>query len=74
MYWLRWSVTKWVSYKDFKAKYPDAIVIFVLYEGTLRAVRHYEAKRGLEFKENCNINEAYVWECMSGGGEFEWCH
>ena len=64
-YCLRWSFigTNWLSfYEDFKAKYPDAIVSFMLYEGIVHSVRHYQAKLGLEFEENCNINEAY--DCM----------
>ena len=58
----------YLSYEDFKAKYPDAIVNFMLYEGIVHSVRHYQARLGLEFEENCNINEAYVWKCMSGCG------
>ena len=48
---------------DFKAKYPDAIVNFMLYENTVRSIRHYQAKLGLglEFKEKCNINAAYIF-------------
>ena len=45
----------------FKAKYPDAIVNFILYENTMRSIRHYQAKLGLEFEENCNINAAYIY-------------
>ena len=29
---------------DFKAKYPDAIANFMLYDGIVRSVRHYQAK------------------------------
>ena len=61
----------YLSYEDFKAKYPDAIVNFMLYEGIVRSVTHYQARLGLEFekeknktKKNCNINEACVWKCM----------
>ena len=48
----------YLSYEHFKAKYPDAIVNFMLYESIVRSVRHYQARLGLEFEENCNINEA----------------
>ena len=45
----------------FKAKYPDAIGNFILYElGIVRSVRHCQAKLGLDFEEteeNSNINE-----------------
>ena len=51
----------YLSNEDFKAKYPDAIVNFMLYEGIVCSVR-----LGLKFEENCNINEAYVWKCMPG--------
>ena len=57
-----------LSYGDFKAKYPDIIVISMLYEGIVRSGRHYQAKLGLEFEENSNINEAYGWKGMSGCG------
>ena len=50
----------YLSYEDFKAKYPDAIVNFMLYKGIVRSVTHYQARLGLEFEEKCNINEAYV--------------
>ena len=55
---------------DFIAKYPEAIVNFMLYENTMRSIRHYQAKLGLEFEENCNINAAYIyiWKYMSVGG------
>ena len=46
---------------DFIAKYPEAIVNFMLYENTMRSIRHYQAKLGLEFEENCNINAAYIY-------------
>ena len=36
----------YLSYEDFKA-----IKIVMLYEGIVRSVRHYQAKRGLEFEE-----------------------
>ena len=42
----------YLSYEDFKAKYPDAIVNFMLYEGIVCSVRHYQARLGLEFEEN----------------------
>ena len=29
-----------LSYEDFKSKYPDVIVISMLYEGIFRSVRH----------------------------------
>ena len=51
----------YLSYEHFKAKYPDAIVNFMLYESIVRSVRHYQARLGLEFEENCNINEADFW-------------
>ena len=42
----------YLSEDDFKAKYPDAIVNFILYEpGIVRSVRHCQAKLGLEFEE-----------------------
>ena len=55
-----------LSDEHFKAKYPDAIVNFILYElGIVRSVRHCQAKLGLEFEEtegekNSNINERMV--------------
>ena len=60
----------YLSYEDFKAKYPDAISNFMLYECVVRSVRHYQDKLGLEFEEteeNCIINEAFVQKCISGG-------
>ena len=35
---------EYLSYEDFKAKYPDAIANFMLYDGIVRSVRHYQAK------------------------------
>ena len=57
---------RYFSYEDFKAKYPDAIVNLMLYEGTVPSVTHYQAELGLELEENCNINETYQWKYMSG--------
>ena len=60
----------YLSYEDFKAKYPDAIANFMLYECIVRSVRHHQDKLGLEFEEteeDCIINEAHVQKCISGG-------
>ena len=46
----------YLSHEDFEAKYPDAIVNFMLYEGIVWSVRHYQARLGHEFEENCSIN------------------
>ena len=35
---------EYLSYEDFKAKYPDAIANVMLYDGIVRSVRHYQAK------------------------------
>ena len=62
------DITKLNLNLDFKVKYPDAIANFILYDNTVRSVKHYQGKLGLEFEENCNINAAYIWKCMSVGG------
>ena len=41
----------YLSYEDFKAKYPDATMNFMLFEGIVRSVRHYQARLGLEFEK-----------------------
>jgi hypothetical protein len=57
----------YLSYDQFKMRYPGAIVNFMLYEGIVRSVKNYQAKLELELEENFHTNEAYVWKCMSGG-------
>ena len=52
---------------QFKVRYPGAIVNIMLYEGTVRSVKHNQVKLELELEENVHNSEACVWKCMSGG-------
>ena len=60
-----------LSYEDFKAQYPGAIVNLMLCEGILRYVTDI-TKLNLDLNlknfKKTNINEVCVWQCMSGGG------
>ena len=50
VYWDR--VNGYLSYEDFKAQYPGAVVRCTLYEGSVCSVSHYQAKPGLGFEKN----------------------
>jgi hypothetical protein len=57
-----------LSYVEFKRKYPHVLVNFVLYEGILRTVKNYQDRCGVKFCENYVIRDPSVWQCLSKGG------
>ena len=50
----------YLSYNEFKAKFPNVRTDFLLYEGILTAVKCYQRRLGLAVKENFVIGDAFV--------------
>ena len=54
----------YLSYNEFKAKFPNVRTDFLLYEGILTAVKCYQRRLGLAVKENFVIGDAFVWRFL----------
>ena len=54
----------YLSYIEFKAKFPNVRTDFLLYEGILTAVKCYQRRLGLDVKENFVIGDAFVWRYL----------
>ena len=54
----------YLSYNEFKAKFPNVRTDFLLYEGILTAVKCYQRRFGLAVKENFVIGDAFVWRFL----------
>ena len=52
---------RYLSYNEFKAKFPNAKSDFLLYKGILTAGKCYQRRLGLAVKENFVIDDAFVW-------------
>lgn len=57
-----------LSYGEFKNRYPNVYVNFILYEGIVRAVRNYQKQLGLVFCESFSVGDAFVWKCICNSG------
>ena len=60
----------YLSYKDFKTKFPDCDVNFVLYEGIVSAVKQFQRRCGFDFEPDvCTLQEncGKVWKCVAKG-------
>ena len=51
----------YLSYNEFKAKFPNVRTDFLLYEGILTAVKCYQRRLGLAVKENFVTGDVFVW-------------
>ena len=60
----------YLSYNEFKAKFPNVGTVFLLllllllYERILTAVKCYQRRLGLDVKENSVIDDAFVWRYL----------
>ena len=54
----------YLSYNEFKAKFPNVKSYFLLYEEILTAVKCYQRRLGLDVKENFVIGDAFVWRYL----------
>ena len=57
-----------LTFAEFKNRYPNVYINFVLYEGIVRAVKNYQDKLGLVFCESFSIEDAFVWKCICKSG------
>ena len=55
---------EYLSYNEFKAKFPNVRTDFLLYEGILTAVKCYQRRLGLDVKENFVIGDAILWRYL----------
>lgn len=56
----------YLSYDDFKAKFPHVHVDFILYKGILCAIKSYQKKLNIDIEHDFVINDALVWRRMYG--------
>ena len=54
----------YLSYNEFKAKFPNVKTDFLLYGGILTAIKRYNRRLRLEVKENFVIGDASVWKYL----------
>ena len=54
----------YLSYNEFKAKFPNVKSYFLLYEEILTAVKCYQRRLGLDVKDNFVIGDAFVWRYL----------
>ena len=67
--WMDWGIVSlghlvgphgYLSYNEFKAKFPNVRTDFLLYDGILTAVKYYQRRLGLDVKENFLIGDVFV--------------
>ena len=60
-----------VSYTEFKAKFPNAKVHFIMFEGLIKSIKVYIKKLKLRLSDEIYqyiLDKPLVWKCMGKGG------
>jgi len=58
----------YLLFNEFKLKYPNANVNFLLYEGIVAAIKKYQDKIGVCMSEWSQLEDSCVWKAMFSGG------
>ena len=58
----------YLTYNKFKAKFHNVNSDYLLYEGVLSAIKCYQKKLGIEWKNDFAVDNAPVWKCLLKGG------
>ena len=47
----------------FIAKFHNVKTVYLLHEGVLSAIKCYQKKLGIEWKDDFAVDDAFVWKC-----------